>query len=270
MSVITISRGSFSGGKMLAESLAEQLEYRAVDRDMIVERAAASGVSQHDLRNALEKAPSFLERFRHKRYVYLAVIQASLAEEVRNGKVVYHGHAGHLLLKGVTPVFRVRVIAPLELRISMAQQRLGLKREEIIAYIWKVDQERKKWAKFLYGIDWVDASLYDLVINLEYIELDHAPEIIIHTAKTQKCFDFDARRQQAMDNLARASRVRADIALNAPTADLELEVEADGGEVRIGGKISSINQIGEIERVARQVEGVAEVNLEQIAPAVPA
>lgn len=270
MSVITISRGSFSGGKMLAESLAEELGYRSIDRDIVVEKAAVSGVSQHDLRNALEKPPSFLERFRHKRYVYLAVIQAALAQEVRHGKVVYHGHAGHLLLKGVTPVFRVRVIAPLELRITMAQQRLGLKREEIVAYIQKVDHERKRWAEYLYGIDWADASLYDLVINLEHIDLERAPEIIINTAKTQKCFLFDAKCQQTMDNLARASEVRAGLAINAPTADLELEVDADGSEVRIRGKVSSIDQIGEIERVAQQVEGVTEVNLEQLAPAVPA
>jgi len=270
MSVITISRGSFSGGKMLAESLAEELNYRTIDRDTIVEKAAACGASPHDLRNALERAPSFLERFRHKRYVYLAVIQAALAEEVRHGDVVYHGHAGHLLLKGATPVFRVRVIAPLEVRISMAKQRLGLNREESISYIRKVDQERKKWAEYLYGIDWADASLYDLVINLEHLDLENAPEIIIRTAKTQKCFLFDSRCQEAMDDLARASRVKADLALNSPTADLELEVEAEGGEVRIGGKVSSIDQIGEIERVARLVEGVAEVNLEQIAPAVTA
>jgi len=39
MAVITISRGSFSGGKMLAECLAEKLGYRCIDRDVIVEKA---------------------------------------------------------------------------------------------------------------------------------------------------------------------------------------------------------------------------------------
>ena len=57
MSVITISRGSFSGGKMLAECLAHRLGYRCVDRDVIVERAAASGVSQDELLDALLKPP---------------------------------------------------------------------------------------------------------------------------------------------------------------------------------------------------------------------
>jgi inorganic pyrophosphatase/exopolyphosphatase len=58
MSVITISRGSFSGGKILAECLARRLGYRSIDRDIIVERAAAYGVSQYELRDALEKPPN--------------------------------------------------------------------------------------------------------------------------------------------------------------------------------------------------------------------
>ena len=124
MSVITISRGSFSGGKTLAECLARRLGYRCIDRDVIVERAAAYGVSQHELRDALEKPPSFLDRFKHKRYLYLVLIQAALAEEVRTGKAIYHGLAGHLLLKGGQPILRTRIIAPMELRIRMVQDRL--------------------------------------------------------------------------------------------------------------------------------------------------
>ena len=135
MSVITISRGSFSGGKTLAECLAETLGFRCVDRDTIVERAAAFGVSQEELMDALLKPPTFLDRFRHKKYIYLTLIQAALAEEVRTGKAVYHGNAGHLLLKGGPHVLRVRVIAPLEFRIPMAQERLKLSRSETITYI---------------------------------------------------------------------------------------------------------------------------------------
>ena len=89
MSVITISRGSFSGGKTLAECLSKSLGYRCVDREVIVERAAAHGVSQDELRDAIEKPPTFLERFQHKKYLYLVLMQAALAEEVayREGRI---------------------------------------------------------------------------------------------------------------------------------------------------------------------------------------
>jgi hypothetical protein len=69
--------------------------------------------------SSAQATASFLERYRHKKYIYLALIQAALAEEVRTGKVVYHGNAGHLLLPGGTPVLRTRIIAPLEFRVTM-------------------------------------------------------------------------------------------------------------------------------------------------------
>jgi len=270
MSVITISRGTFSGGKWLAECLAGHVGYRCIDRDVIVEKAAAHGASHDELRSALEKPPGFLERFRHKRYLYLALIQAALTEEVRNGDVVYHGHAGHLLLRRGGPVLRARVIAPMEYRISAAQERLKLSRDEVIAYIRKVDSDRQKWAHYLYGVDLGDPSLYDLVINLEYIDIEEGCSILASTVKRQKCFRFDSRCQAAMDDLARASRIKADLALNPITSNLELDVLCEEGRVEIKGKILDTGQAEEIDRIARQVEGVTEVNLEQLAPPTPA
>jgi hypothetical protein len=55
MSVVTISRGTLSGGQMIAECLSAKLGYRCIGRDVIVEKAALSGISQDLLRDALEK-----------------------------------------------------------------------------------------------------------------------------------------------------------------------------------------------------------------------
>ena len=269
MSVVTISRGTFSGGKGLAECLAGHVGYRCVDREVIVEKAAAWGVSQEELRVALDKPPGFLERFSHKRYLYLALVQAALTEEVRGGDVVYHGHCGHLLLKGGPPVIRARIIAPLGYRISMAQDRLRLSHNEAMAYIKNIDNDRKRWAQYLYGVDWEDASLYDLVINLEYIDIEQACNILASTVIQGKCFHFDKKCQAVMDDLARSSRVKAELALNPGTSNLELEVICEEGDVRVKGKVYDTDQIKQIERIAREVEGVSSVNLEELAPPVP-
>lgn len=270
MSVITISRGTFSGGKWLAECVAGHLGYRCVDRDVIVERVAAQGASQEEVREALDKPPTFLDRFRHRRYVYLALVQAALAEEVRDGGVVYHGHCGHLLLKGGSPLLRVRVIAPLEARISMAQERLKLDRREAVEFIKKADADRKKWTQYLYGVDWCDPSLYDLVINLEFIDIERACNILASTVQHQRCFHFDAACRAAMDDLVRASRVKAQLALNPGTSNLELEVTCKNGAVQVRGRAYETTQIENIDRIARSVEGVTSVDVDQLASPVPA
>jgi len=267
MSVITISRGSFSGGKTLAECLARRLGYRCIDRDVIVERAAAYGVSQDALRAALEKPPSFLDRFQHKKYLYLALIQAALAEEVRGGKAIYHGLAGHLLLKGGHPILRTRIIAPMETRVQMIQERLKYSRHDAIAYIERVDEGRHKWTEFLYGVDWGDPTLYDIVLNLEYITLEEACHII-SSMVIERSFEFTPECQQRMDDLALGSRVRADLAIAPSTADLELEVNAHEGAVSIKGKVSTLGQINEVKQVASAASGVVSLNLDELMPPV--
>lgn len=260
MSVITISRGSFSGGKALAKCLAESLGFRCVDRDVIVERAAARGVSQEELMDALLKPPTLIERLQHRKYVYLALIQAALAEEVRTGKVVYHGNAGHLLLKGGAHVLRVRIIAPLEFRVALIEERLKYSRPEALAYIEKTDQDRKKWTHYLYGVDWGDPVLYDVVLNLEQISISQACEIVAAMAG-QRCFEFTPECQMCMDDLALASRIRADIAINPSTAHLEVQVESRKGIVRIRGKLSAPSDLEEIRRIALSAPRLAELDL---------
>lgn len=263
MCVITISRGSFSGGKLLAEHLARQLGYRCVDRDVVVDRAAMCGISHDVLRDALDKAPTFLERFRHTRYVYLTLIRAALAEELREGGVVYHGNAGHLLLRGVDQVLRVRIIAPMEFRLGMAETRLGLGRGDALAYIRKVDDERRRWTRCLYGVDWTDASLYDVVLNLEQMSIAEASTSIA-TLLTRNCFRFTAGCEAGMRDLVLSSRVQATLALDPATAHLELEVTARNGAIRIGGKLTDIEETTEVDRIVLAVPGVTALNKEDL------
>lgn len=266
MSVITISRGSFSGGKQLAECLSRHLGYRCVDREIVAERAAASGVSQQELLDALLKPPGFLERFRHKRYQYLALLQAAIAEEVKTDKVIYHGNAGHLLLRGPWPVLKVRVLAPLEKRIATLEERLKMDRNEAIAYIHKGDVDRKKWTRFLYGVDWEDPYLYDLVVNLDALNIDDACELVAAALRQQTHFGRTEECQADLQDLAEATRVRADLSINPATSHLEFEVSARRGVVSIRGKLTAIEELSEVKRVAQAVPGVVQLDMSEVTP----
>jgi cytidylate kinase len=258
--VVTISRGSFSGGKMLAERLCEVLDYRCIDRDAVVEKAAAHGASQADLRQALDAPPGFWDRFNQKKYVYLTLIQAVLAEEVSAGRAVYHGNAGHLLLRGVSHVLRVRIIAPLEFRLAMVQDRLHLGRSEALSYVQRVDEDRRRWTRYLYGVDWGDPSLYDLVVNLEHLDLNEAVEVIATTAR-QRGFAETPDSLNAMNDLALASRVRATLAISPGTSSLQVEVEAHDGAVRVTTSSANAAQCRQVRALVEQLPGVSAVSV---------
>jgi cytidylate kinase len=258
MAIITISRGTFSGGQQLADCLGQTLGYRVLSREVLAEAAVRYGVSEADLAVAMRSRPRLWDRFLHDRRRYLAFVQSALCEEVVNDNVVYHGHAGHLLLRSVRHVLRVRLIAPLEYRIQEVERRQGLSHQDAASYVSRVDRDREKWTRFLYGVNWHDPSLYDLVLNLECLDVGVACGAIA-TIAMQPRFRADEPSHNALEELRLASRVRATLAADSSTRNAEVEVTAHQGSIEIEGKLPDPKLVETVVAVARAVEGVKEV-----------
>ncbi|MFA4836339.1 MAG: cytidylate kinase family protein, partial [Dehalococcoidia bacterium] len=176
-------------------------------------------------------------------------------------RVVYHGYAGHLLLRGIPHVLRVRVIANMEFRIKAAMDRNNLSRKEAIELIEKRDDERTKWTRFLYHVDWLDPSLYDLVINLDHITLDSACEAISLAVRSEN-LNVTPESLKIMDNLALSSEVRARIAAEGKSRDGGIEVDAidaEDGVVTINGIVHSIEDADVIKEIIHKVSGVKDI-----------
>ena len=259
MAIITISRGSASGGILLAQGLSEKTGYKLVSREDIIQSASKYGVSAETLQEALLKPPGFWERFRHERRRYLSFVQAALCEQARENDIIYHGNAGYILLRGISHVLSIHVVAPLPYRIDMLMKRENMLREDAIRYIEKMDQHRKDWTRFLYGVDWLDPNLYDLMINLQTLDIQGAVEIVTATAGREE-FQATDKSNKAMDNLYLASRVRSALAADHRTASIEVGVKANAGTIYLKGRIRPSSAINSIIEIVEKVEGVREIN----------
>lgn len=266
MPIITITRGSGSGGLSLAEGLAKRLGYDLVSREEIVQIATSYGASEEKLREAFLKPPGFWDRFGHERKRYLAFVQAALCERAEQDNLVYHGNAGQLLLRGVSHVVCVRLIAPISFRVEMVMKREGVDRPEAERFIDTVDRQRQQWTHFLYGVDPLDPTLYDLVINLRMLDLEGAVDVAA-AAAARDVFAPTEESRKAMSDLTLASRVQAAIAADSKTASAAVEVRADSatGRVYIRGRVRPSSQEGEVVRVAGGVKGVQQVDREDLA-----
>ncbi|MFH1130946.1 MAG: cytidylate kinase-like family protein [Pseudomonadota bacterium] len=217
MSVITISRGSFSMGKEVAEKVAKRLNFECFSRDILLEASDYFNIPEIKLEHAIKDAPSVLERFTHGRARYIAYVRSALTRRLCKDNAVYHGLAGHILLKNVTHVLKVRIIADLDLRTSVVMNREKLSKREAIDWVNKLDRERRKWTKSLYGVDPWDPSLYDLLLNIPRFEVNDAVELICEAVK-KKQFATTAASQQQMEDLAIASQVKAALIEKHPNA----------------------------------------------------
>ena len=265
MSVVTVSGGWYRGGQIFAECLARRLGFRCIDREVIVEKAAAAAGAKEDaLRDALVDPPSLLDRLiTHKKYVYLTEFQAALAEEVQNGRVVYHGYAGHLLLADAGPTLRIRILGDRELRLKTLQEQLDLTYEQAATHARKVDEQRRKWTQYLYGIDWEDPSLYDMVLNVgRLLQMPDTCDMVASLIREHPTFEMTEARYAELRDFALASRVRAELAHRAPYADSHVrEVSAHDGRIHVEGTLEEAEEITDIERIVTTVPGVKEVEL---------
>jgi cytidylate kinase len=174
MPIITISRGSYSRGRDVAEQLARELGYECVSREILLEASEQFNIPEIQLSHAIEDAPSILDRLTRGRERYLAYVRAALLRHVQVDDVVYHGFAGHLLLREVSSVLKVRIIASVEHRIQEVVKRDGVSEDEARERIARADDERRKWSHHLYRVDPADARLYDLVLQIRPMTVDDA------------------------------------------------------------------------------------------------
>jgi cytidylate kinase len=263
MAVVTISRGSASGGLLLAQKLGEKLGYEIVSREDVIREAARFGASEESLQEALLKPPGFWDRFKHERRRYLAFVQAALCERAQKDRVIYHGNAGHILLECLPHVLCLRLIASMPFRIRMVMERQNLSREEAIKYIQKADRQRRDWTRFLYGKNWLDPLLYDLVINLKSLTVDSAVEVVAQVVQRPEFQPTDATRK-AMADLVLTSRVRAALAADERTSSVDITVRADDGVVSLKGRVRPESLLEPILDVAGAVEGVQKVDRRQL------
>lgn len=259
MAIVTISRGTLSGGEALAGCLAGRLGIPALSRELIRDTASRYGVAENLLDQQLNKVPSLIQRRfgeSEERRLYLVAMQAALAERAREGDFVYHGLAGHLLLKKLPGVLKVRLIAPLAYRVRMVKEKQGLSEEEAVKHIEQVDRNRAQWTKFLYNVDWMDPSLYDIVINLGFLSLDTACSII-EEAVRQPEFQNTPERKKTIDAYALACRIQLKLAQEGRTKGMQIEVEVSDQVARINGKFLSTGPL--TKGLHRSEEDIMEV-----------
>lgn len=262
MAIITISRGSHSKGKEVAEKIAKKLGYECISREVILEASEDFNVPEVMLFQAIHNAPSVFERFIYGKEKYRAFIEATLLKQFRKNNIVYHGFAGHFFVRNVPHALKVRIIANFEYRVNTVMSRESITRKEAIKFLEKLDEERVKWSEYFYGIDIRDPELYDLLINIYKLSSDDAVDII-EKAVNLKCFETTSASQQIVEDLYLAALVRVSMVDKYPNAD----ISAKDGIVSVHVRVDEILKEGikkEIESLVRSIEGVKEVKVQEM------
>ena len=260
MAIITISRGTFSGGESLAECVAQKLGYHSINGELLGETARQYGIREEKLCEAIGEAPGVMECLHSEKKQCLACLRAALIREVKDDNAVYHGHAGHFLLDGVPHLLRVKVIANMEFRIRALTEHSNLTREEAIQLIKRLDEKRLRWTRSLYHADWHHPSLYDVVVDLDQTTLPDACEMVCKTASMAP-YKVTAESQKVMEDLALGCHLQAAVSSNRSiSGGKNVKIKADGGVVTIEGTVESLADADRVRMLVRETVGVKDIN----------
>ncbi len=256
MSIVTISRGSYSRGKDVAEKLAEKLGYECISRDILLETSDEFNIPEIKLIRALHDPTSVLERFTLGKERYINYIYSSLLQHIRKDNVVYHGLAGHFFLVNISHVLKVRVIADMQDRINEEMRRENISAENALYILQKDDEERRKWSLQMYGNDTWDSRLYDIVLHIGKLTVEDAVDILFEIVQKPN-YQATNESLKMVEDLALSAKVKVALFDFAS----KIQIEADDGTITIdlADDIQAAKNREQIKKAAMNIEGVKQV-----------
>ncbi len=259
MAIITISREMGSGGIPIANDVAEKLGYTLVDGEAIAKVAHKYGLSPEAIEKTDEKPPAFVEKLDEQMELDLHQIELIVLEYALKGNVVIYGRGGKDLLQDISSVFRVRIIAPFELRVERWAEREWLDPELARILVRKSDQQRAGFIKYYFDRDWDNPLDYDLVVNTHRLSEETAVKLICDGVKDKNLVEVRGASKTTLSNLI--LRKKAEIAiLTIPDVDgHHVTITSEGGRIILGGHVHSEGERRIVEKTARNLKDVLEV-----------
>jgi hypothetical protein len=146
-------------------------------------------------------------------------------------------------------------------------EREKITRDEAVMVLQRDDEERRKWGRYLYGIDVHDSNLYDLVIQIRAISVDDAVDIICTTAKLKQ-FHTTPESQKDVEDLLLASQIKVELISRVP----DVEVFADRGMIVLSSRSGTFRKedtVKYLEKITKDIPGVSEVKFQALPPIKP-
>lgn len=188
--VITISREAGSGGKLIAQKVAQSMRLKFYDEELMDLIAKKTQKRKEVIKKLDEKDRSklddFVNRLLDPDYLseesFIKNLCINVMALAREESCVILGRGANFILPK-NSCLRVRVIAPYLTRVFYTQKYEKRTKSDAEKRVKKYDYERKQFVRQYFGKNPSNTNFYDLVINTENISIDAAVKTIIHAAK---------------------------------------------------------------------------------------
>jgi cytidylate kinase len=259
MPVIAMTQEMATLGKDVALGVCEALGLQQVRHEVGDVVAGKMQVKKSLIRRIREGKASRIEKWAADE----KTISIFTAEEVYDlavkGNVLIRGWGGTLLLRDVPHIPRIRVCAPMEVRVKRLMERLETDDEDLARREIEVDDAaRASRMEQHFNVRWGDPTLYDLTLNTERVPIAQCVEQVLALARSP-AFQETAQSRQHLADLALHARARAALRSDERTAAIDVDIEVRQGEATLRGIVVDDREKRLCEEVVRALPGVKSV-----------
>lgn len=219
MAVMTLSRQLGCHGEDISIQVARELGLRLIDAETISQAAQRAGVPQPALAemehegerglagqvlNALRTMPSLSAGLESRATEapslampfaglfsptappisasvegYVRMVGLVVRGLAREGNVLIVGRGGQVLLHKHPHAFHVQIVAPFACRTKVLMRRQGIDRRAAEHRLRASDRARADYLRRYHGVDWLDPTLYHLIVNTGCVPVPAAVDLIV-------------------------------------------------------------------------------------------
>ena len=185
MPVITLSREPGSGGKLVAKAVADRLGLDLFHQEIINAMAENADTSTRVIRTLDEKGLSMIEDWVSaaisERHLWPDEVSRVLMRVIgaigRHGKAIIVGRGANFVLPPENR-FRVRIVAPLELRVNRVAETYAVSKKEAKRHVLRTESDRRAFVRKYFHSDIGDPANYDVILNTGTLSVESAAAAI--------------------------------------------------------------------------------------------
>lgn len=259
MTVIAMTREMGSLGKDVALGLSVQLGFAVVHHELVErELAGRMDVRESEVHRFLEGSASMFERWK----IDQSKLSSYTAEEIlhiaQKDSVLIRGWGATELLKGIPNVIRVRVCAPMDVRVARMMKRMNVDDRDVARReIERSDTAHTRVARKFFDVDWQDPINYHIVLNTGEVPIEACIDQIGFLVENAVFTTNEASRGAIADKIIEA-RIRAVLDEHSVMGihGRSFDIEVKNGRVSLSGYASSQVQIDSVAEMLDEMDGV--------------
>ncbi len=193
--IITLGRQLGSNGKLIGKALADKLNCKFYDKDLIAKAAKESGLSENLFEGIDEKPTNSLlyalvmgvQSGKGLYYQYNDVLngdnifklQSDIIKKIADeGSCIIVGRCADYILRNDPNLIKLFLYADTDVRAATLMQRNGMSEKEAYAAINKADKRRSNYYNFYTNNTWGDVNNYNLCLDTGSLSSDECVDIL--------------------------------------------------------------------------------------------